>query len=126
MRSLIHSRLQIPQKAISSNELGFRLQLQKNISKCTRDISAWTASRISKPRSVFTSRKTNLRRRKIMVHKILILEDDQPILDLMDMMIRRLSYEPVLITNGLEALDLIKQEPPDLILLDIMMVPING
>ena len=61
-----------------------------------------------------------------MVHKILILEDDQPILDLMDMMIRRLGFEPVLITNGLEALDLIKQEPPDLILLDIMMVPING
>ena len=61
-----------------------------------------------------------------MVHKILILEDDQPILDLMDMMIRRLGYEPVLITNGLEALDLIKQDPPDLILLDIMMVPING
>jgi CheY-like chemotaxis protein len=61
-----------------------------------------------------------------MVQKILILEDDQPILDLMDMMIRRLGYEPVLITNGFEALDLIKKEPPDLILLDIMMVPING
>ena len=74
-----------------------------------RDISAWTASRISKPRSVYTSRKTNLWRRKIMVHKILILEDDQPILDLMDMMIRKTGYEPGPITNGLEALDLIKK-----------------
>ena len=61
-----------------------------------------------------------------MVHKILILEDDQPILDLMDMMIRKLGYEPVLISNGLKALELIQQDPPDLILLDIMMVPING
>jgi CheY-like chemotaxis protein len=61
-----------------------------------------------------------------MVRKILILEDDQPILDLMDLMIRKLGFEPVLITNGLEALELIKQEPPALILLDIMMVPING
>jgi DNA-binding response OmpR family regulator len=61
-----------------------------------------------------------------MVHKILILEDDQPILDLMDLMIRKLGYEPILITNGLQALELIRKEPPALILLDIMMVPING
>jgi DNA-binding response OmpR family regulator len=61
-----------------------------------------------------------------MVRKILILEDDPPILELMDLMIRKLGYEPVLIANGLEALDLIRQESPALILLDIMMVPING
>src|SRR5665647_2337137 len=61
-----------------------------------------------------------------MASKILILEDDQPILELMDLMIRKLGYDPVLITNGLEALELIKKEPPALILLDIMMVPING
>lgn len=61
-----------------------------------------------------------------MVHKILILEDDQPILDVMNLMIQRLGYEPVLISNGLEALELIRQDPPALILLDIMMVPING
>jgi CheY-like chemotaxis protein len=56
----------------------------------------------------------------------MVVEDDQPILDLMDLMIRKLGYEPVLIANGLEALELIKKEPPSLILLDIMMVPING
>ncbi len=42
--------------------------------------------------------------------KILILEDDQPILELMEMMIRKLGYEPVLITNGLEALEIIREE----------------
>ena len=61
-----------------------------------------------------------------MSRKIMVVEDDQPILELMDLMIRKLGYEPVLIANGLEALELIKKEPPALILLDIMMVPING
>jgi CheY-like chemotaxis protein len=61
-----------------------------------------------------------------MSRKIMVVEDDQPILDLMDLMIRKLGYEPVLIANGLEALELIKKEPPALILLDIMMMPING
>jgi len=58
--------------------------------------------------------------------KIMVVEDDQPILDLMDLMIRKLGYEPVLMANGFEALELIKKDPPALILLDIMMVPIDG
>jgi CheY-like chemotaxis protein len=61
-----------------------------------------------------------------MSRKIMIVEDDQPILDLMDLLIRKLGYEPVLMANGLEALELIQKEPPALILLDIMMTPIDG
>jgi len=61
-----------------------------------------------------------------MSRKIMVVEDDQPILDLMDLMIRKLGYEPVLIANGLEALELMKKDSPALVLLDIMMVPING
>jgi CheY-like chemotaxis protein len=61
-----------------------------------------------------------------MMRKILVIEDDQPILDLMEILIRKLGYEPVLIANGLEALEYIRKEPPSLILLDIMMMPING
>jgi CheY-like chemotaxis protein len=61
-----------------------------------------------------------------MSRKILVVEDDQPILDLMDLLIRKLGYEPILIANGSEALKVVQKEPPALILLDIMMTPING
>jgi len=61
-----------------------------------------------------------------MTRKILIVEDDEPILDLMDLLIRKLGYEPVLISNGPDALVYARHEPPALVLLDIMMTPING
>jgi CheY-like chemotaxis protein len=61
-----------------------------------------------------------------MVHKILVVEDDEPILDLMDLLLHRLGYEPVLISNGPDALEYARREPPALVLLDIMMTPING
>ena len=61
-----------------------------------------------------------------MPRRILVVEDDQPILELMDLMIRRLGFEPVLVTNGLDALESVQKEIPALIILDIMMMPING
>ena len=61
-----------------------------------------------------------------MSRKILVVEDDEPILDLMDLLIRRLGYEPVLIQNGPDALVYARNDPPALILLDIMMTPISG
>jgi len=58
--------------------------------------------------------------------KILVVEDDEPILDLMDLLIRRLGYEPVLCPDGPDGLELAKKDHPALILLDIMMTPISG
>ncbi|MGD0533871.1 MAG: response regulator [Methanoregula sp.] len=58
--------------------------------------------------------------------KIVVVEDDQPILDLMDILLKKLGYEPVLIPNGLDALTYVRIEPPALILLDIMMSPLSG
>ena len=57
---------------------------------------------------------------------IYVIEDDQPILDLMELLIRKLNFEPVLVANAVESLEMILQDPPALILLDIMMAPMNG
>jgi CheY-like chemotaxis protein len=61
-----------------------------------------------------------------MKQRIFVVEDDEPILDLMDIVLRKLGHEPVLVANGLLALEMIQREPPALILLDIMMTPIDG
>lgn len=58
--------------------------------------------------------------------KIVVVEDDQPILDLMEILLKKMDYEPVLLTNGLDALNYVRSQPPSLILLDIMMTPISG
>ena len=60
------------------------------------------------------------------MHKIMLVEDDRPILEMMDLMIHRLGYEPILMPDANAALEMIRRDPPALILLDIMMVPIDG
>ncbi len=61
-----------------------------------------------------------------MTRKIMLVEDDQPILDMMGILLQRIGYEPVLVPDVLDALDRVRSDPPALILLDIMMTPMNG
>jgi len=61
-----------------------------------------------------------------MTHKIMLVEDDQPILELMEILLRRVGYEPILVPDVQEALERVQNNPPDLILHDIMMTPMNG
>jgi CheY-like chemotaxis protein len=61
-----------------------------------------------------------------MTKKIMLVEDDKPILEMMEILLRRIGYEPVLIQDVTEALERVRREPPSLVLLDIMMTPING
>ena len=58
--------------------------------------------------------------------KIMLIEDNQPILEMMDILLRRIGYEPVLVPDVLDALERVRKDPPALVLLDIMMTPING
>lgn len=60
------------------------------------------------------------------MHKVMLVEDDQQILDMMELLLRKIGYEPVLVPDVLEALAMVRSSPPDLILLDIMMTPMNG
>ncbi|MCX6698089.1 MAG: response regulator [Methanoregula sp.] len=58
--------------------------------------------------------------------KILVVDDEQPVLQVLDLILKKLGYEPILCENGIDALQLVRREPPALILLDINMTPITG
>lgn len=58
--------------------------------------------------------------------KILIVEDDEPISNLIKLNLSMASYESKQIFDGLEAFNILKKEHFDLILLDIMLPGISG
>ncbi|MDD1684800.1 MAG: response regulator, partial [Methanoregula sp.] len=61
-----------------------------------------------------------------MSHKIMLVEDDQPILEMMEILLKRIGYTPILVPDPLQALEMVRSDPPTLILLDVMMEPIDG
>ncbi|RHW45582.1 DNA-binding response regulator [Bombilactobacillus bombi] len=59
--------------------------------------------------------------------KILVVDDDQDIVELLSIYIRNEGYEPIAATSGTAALSKLEQHPDiDLIILDIMMPDISG
>ncbi|MBD5463070.1 MAG: response regulator transcription factor [Lachnospiraceae bacterium] len=58
--------------------------------------------------------------------KILIVDDEKPICDLIDLNLSASGYHCTSVQNGLDAIDLIEKEVFDLILLDIMLPGADG
>ncbi len=58
--------------------------------------------------------------------KILIVDDEKPICDLIDINLSAVGYRCKSVQDGLAAIDLIEKEPFDLILLDIMLPGADG
>lgn len=58
--------------------------------------------------------------------KILIVDDEKPICDLIDINLSAAGYRCLSVQDGLEAIDLIEREKFDLILLDIMLPGADG
>lgn len=58
--------------------------------------------------------------------RILAVDDEKPITELLRLSLTRAGYECVCAHDGIEASNLVDQEPFDLILLDIMMPGIDG
>ena len=58
--------------------------------------------------------------------KILLVDDEQDILDIISYNLSREGYQVITATNGVDALKLAKQESPELIILDVMMPEMDG
>jgi CheY-like chemotaxis protein len=58
--------------------------------------------------------------------RILVVEDDAAIRGLVTELLRDDGYEVAEATNGIEALESVRQRRPDLIVLDLMMPIMNG
>jgi CheY-like chemotaxis protein len=58
--------------------------------------------------------------------RVMIIEDDPDMIDLLSVILARGGYEPVRALGGREGLRLLQQDNTDLILLDLMMDDING
>ncbi len=58
--------------------------------------------------------------------KILVVADEEDIRTIMGDRLQKYGYEVVTAADGLEALEKVEKEKPDLVLLDIMMPHLNG
>lgn len=58
--------------------------------------------------------------------RILVVEDEQAVLDLLVYNLRKAHYEVLTAHNGRRALDLARRSEPDLILLDLMLPEVDG
>lgn len=58
--------------------------------------------------------------------KILIVDDDMETTALFESMIRNNGHNPVAVSTSYSAIETIRAEVPDLILMDIMMPDVNG
>lgn len=58
--------------------------------------------------------------------KILICEDEEIMLTALEFRLRKKSFEVILAKDGQEAKQMIKEEMPDLVVLDVMMPRVSG
>jgi two-component system phosphate regulon response regulator PhoB len=58
--------------------------------------------------------------------RILVIDDEKDLVDLITYNLRRNGYEPLSAGNGNEALEIAQRELPDLVLLDLMLPGIDG
>lgn len=58
--------------------------------------------------------------------KVLVVDDDNGILKLMDVTLRRLGYEPLCASDGRTGLNVAAESRPDAVVLDLMMPEVDG
>ena len=63
---------------------------------------------------------------KAMKTKILVVDDEKPIADILEFNLDKEGYDVFVAYDGNEAIDLVRTEEPDLVLLDIMLPEKDG
>lgn len=58
--------------------------------------------------------------------RILVIDDDTSLLQMMSMMLKRAGHEPILVSDGQEGIFIAREEHPDLAVVDIMMPDLSG
>jgi CheY-like chemotaxis protein len=58
--------------------------------------------------------------------KILVIDDEQGIRELLDTLLRRKGYDVILAANGQKGLEIFRRERPDVIVLDLKMPGMDG
>lgn len=58
--------------------------------------------------------------------KVLVVDDEQAILRFISILLKHYGFEAITTTNGLDAITLIKDKQPDVVLLDILMPELSG
>ncbi|MDZ4242681.1 MAG: response regulator, partial [Candidatus Omnitrophota bacterium] len=58
--------------------------------------------------------------------KILIIDDEPHVLKLCSLILSREGYQVVEASNGAEAIAKVEKDPPDLIIVDLMLPDMNG
>ena len=61
-----------------------------------------------------------------MKHRVLVVDDDPDVLDLMERFVSRAGYEVVKAGGAFEALEVLESAPPEALVLDIMMPGRSG
>ena len=61
-----------------------------------------------------------------MNHRVLVVDDDMPTLEVMELILRKIGCVPLVAENGWDAMQMIKDHMPELVLMDVMMSPLNG
>ena len=61
-----------------------------------------------------------------MTHKILVVDDDDALREMVGLVLSSNGYQPLFASDGLSAVEIFKQNAPDLVLLDIMLPGQSG
>jgi len=59
-------------------------------------------------------------------NKILLVEDDRTLLDVLKYNLQKDGYNVVTVTDGIQALEIARSQKPELIVLDVMIPELNG